>query len=173
MSRFELKIWDDECERCTFYSVLQEDADHMETDYFLMRYENNPIYTEALQTLVTFIIEAMGNRHGALNAFFNRHENEVDGFPAQGKIKLGTFDYHYPNFPLRLYALRITENIVILFNGGIKDGPTNQTSSLHAQWKEACSYAQQITRAIQDGTILVNEENRILNSFDGGNDIIL
>ena len=63
--------------------------------------------------------------------------------------------------------------IVILFNGGIKDGPTNQTSSLHLEWRAACEFAKRIIEALQDGTIIVDKKNRKLTNYDGSNEIIL
>src|SRR5690606_15792866 len=111
--------------------------------------------------------------HGAVDELFNRDENEVTGLPFHGYWRLGELQYHYPNFPLRLYALRVTNEIVILFGGGIKDGATNQESSLHYKWVDACNYARRIIQGISDGTIVINEQERILLSFDGSSDIIL
>lgn len=173
MNIFELEIWDDEAKKCTFYSVKQDDAKQNETDLFLEKYYGKEEFKNEVQELLMFVTSAIGDNHGAIDEIFNRHENEVDGLPTQGKMKLGEFDYFFPNFPLRLYALRISEKIVILFNGGIKDGKTNQTSSLHFKWVEACNYAKRIVEAIKDGTIIVNESNRTLTSFNGSNEIIL
>lgn len=173
MNRFELKIWDDERKRCTFYTVRWEDGAMDETDKFLAKYETDTKHKAALQMLVAFVLQAIGDRHGANKALFNRWEQEVDGLPVQGKVKIDEFDYHYPNFPLRLYALRIRKNIVILFNGGIKDGETNQTSSLKMQWIEACMFAKRIDDAIKNGEIIVDFKNRKLTNHVGGDEIIL
>lgn len=173
MNIFELEIWDDECEKCTFYTIKQEGADFNETDLFFDKYDNLTEFKEATQELLMFLLSAIGDNHGAIDEIFNRHENEVDGLPSHGNIKLGEFDYYFPNFPLRLYALKITEEIVILFNGGIKDGETNQTSSLHFKWVEACNCAKRIMQAINDGTIFVDHTNRILKMFNNSTEIIL
>lgn len=93
--------------------------------------------------------------------------------PAQGKVIVNEIAYHYPNSPLRLYALKITNNIVVLFNGGIKDGPTNQTSSLHLEWRAACEFAKRINEALHDETIIVNEKSKKLTNYDGSDEIIL
>ena len=173
MNIFELKIWNDEQKRCTFYTVKNDGEEHNETDKFLLKYSEDPIYEEDLQTLLYFIIYSIGDEHGAKDELFNRHENEVTGLPSKGKISLGEFTYHYPRFSLRLYALKITDEIVILFNGGIKDGPTNQTSSLNIKWIEACTYAKRIFQAIQDDEFKVDITNRRLISYKGDNEIIL
>lgn len=173
MNIFELEIWDNEGDKCTFYSVKEEGADKNETDYFFEKYYSEDDFKTEVQELLMFITSAIGDNHGAIDEIFNRTENDVDGLPTQGQLKLGEFNYHFPHFPLRLYALKVTENIVILFNGGIKDGKTNQTSSLHFKWVEACNYAKRIIEAINDGSIIVNPKDRTLKSFDGSDEIIL
>lgn len=173
MNIFELEIWNDECRYCTFYTVKNDGEEHNETDKFLLKYSENPTYKEDVQTLLAFIIYSIGDEHGAIDELFNRYENEVTGLPSKGKISLGGFTYHYPGFSLRLYALKITDEIVILFNGGIKDGPTNQTSSLNLKWIEACSYAKRILQALKDGEFQIDTTNRKLISHKGDNEIIL
>lgn len=170
---FALEIWDDEGAKCTFYTVRYDDNDLSETDIFFEKYDAVKKYTQANQELLSFIIHAIGEDHGAVDELFNRDENEVKGLPAQGKRTVENITYHFPEFPLRLYALKITNNIVILFNGGIKDGPTNQTSSLHLEWRSACEFAKKIDKAIRDGSIIVDDKNRKLTNYDGSNEIIL
>lgn len=173
MNTFELKIWDDECKRCTFYTVQLDNSELSETDKFFERYENDPKYSEAIKELLSFILYSIGDDHGAVDALFNRYENEVFGLPSRGNVKIGVFSYHFPNFPLRLYALKITDEIVVLFNGGIKDGATNQSSSVNIKWVEACRFAKIINEALQDGLIQVMEEERKLVSYDNGYEIVL
>ncbi len=170
---FALEIWDDEAAKCTFYTVKYDDAETNETDLFFDKYDAIAEYKEANQELLSFVLLSIGNDHGAIDELFNRDENEVKGLPVQGKRTIENITYHFPEFPLRLYALKITNNIVILFNGGIKDGPTNQTSSLHLEWRAACEFAKRINEALQDGTIIVNEKHRKLTNYDGSDEIIL
>lgn len=173
MNTFELETWDDERRLCTFYTVHTDGEAENETDKFLIKYENDVAFEKSIQELLSFIIYAIGDDHGAVDEFFNRYENEVSGLPLQGRIKLGSFTYHYPQFPLRLYALKITEGIVVLFNGGVKDGATNQTSGLNIKWREACLFARKILEALRAGEILINEKERKLTNHLGENTIIL
>lgn len=170
---FAVEMWDDEGAKCSFYTVKQEGVNDSETDLFFEKYDAMATYKQANQELLSFIIYAIGEHHGAIDEFFNRDENEVKGLPVQGKRTIKNISYHFPKFPLRLYALKITSNIVILFNGGIKDGPTNQTSSLHLEWRAACQFAKRIDTAIRDGSIVVDEKNRKLTNYDGSDEIIL
>ena len=173
MNTFALDIWNDESSQCTFYTVRWEDCDENETDKFLYKFYNIPEHKTSVQRLLYFIEGTIGEDHGPLDEFFNRHENEVKGLPVKGRITIEDSVYHFPQFPLRIYALKVSEEIVILFNGGVKDGETNQTSSLHFQWKEACGFAKKIITALSNGTIIVDEDNRLIKLDDGSQDIYL
>lgn len=173
MDIFALEIWDDEGAECTFYTFKYDYLDTNETDFFFNKYDALPEYKEASQELLSFIIYVIGEDHGAIDFFFNRSENEVKSLPVQGKIILNEITYHYPEFPLRLYTLKITNNIVVLFNGGIKDGTTNQTSALNMEWRAACEFAKRISAALRDGSIVVDDTNRKITSYDGSDEIIL
>jgi hypothetical protein len=104
--------------------------------------------------------------------YYNRDENEVKGLPVQGKeqskILLTTFQNS-----IKIIRLKNHKQHSYTFNGGIKDGPTNQTSSLHLEWRAACEFAKRINEALQDGTIIVNEKHRKLTNYDGSDEIIL
>lgn len=173
MNTFELKIWDDEALRCSFYTILVDTSEKTETDKFFDQYYSHKEYKQAASELLSFVLLSIGEDHGALDELFNRYENEVTGLPAQGKIQLGEFVYHYPHFSLRLYALKITESIVVLFNGGIKDGRKNQNSSLHLRWVEACQFAKRIIEAINNDQILIDDKNKKLSNEKGRDEIIL
>jgi hypothetical protein len=170
---FELKIWDDESRCCTFYTVQGDGESENETDKFFARYENESEYERAVQELLNFVLYTIGEDHGAVDALFNGYENEVVGLPVKGKIQLGELSYHFLQFVLRLYALKITEKIVVLFGGGVKDGRTNQTSSLNMNWIEACRFARKITDALREGVVIVDEHNRTLTNHLGGDEIVL
>lgn len=174
MSTFELQIWDDETDKVTFYTVRWEDSDLSETDKFFEKYyKSDP---EATQKLMSLLIDAIGTDHGAIDVFFNRPEDGVFGLPPKGRITVDEIIFHYPNFPLRLYALRINdrEDLVVLFNGGTKTSQTNQESpDLNMKFKDAVSFGKRIDQALQEGIIEVDEESRTLKLFNGSDEIIL
>jgi hypothetical protein len=173
VNTFVLEIWDDEGAKCTFYTVRWDEHIENETDKFFKRYHTEQKYKKATTELLNFVLKTIGEDHGAIDIFFNRHENEVKGLPSKGKIQVQEVEYFFPNFPLRLYALRLRENIVVLFNGGVKDGATNQKSRLNTKWREACDFAKKIDRAIIEKDILIEESRRMLFWYDGSEEIIL
>ena len=172
VNTFALEIWDDECAKCTFYTVRQE-GESNEADKFFERFENDTEYSDATKELLIFILKTIGEKHGAHEALFNREENEVTGLPNKGKERIGSFTYQFFEFPLRIYAIKLRENLVVLFNGGIKDGPTNQTSSLHMEWRTACEYAKRIDTAIREKEIEIFESERLIRSYNGSSEIWL
>jgi hypothetical protein len=173
---FALEVWDDECSKCTFYTVRWEDADENETDKFFDKYDAIPGLKSSTQQLLSFILDSIGEDHGAIDALFNRFENEVTGLPNKGKTIVSGIVFLYPNFPLRLYALRINnrDDIVVLFNGGLKSAQTNQASKdLNLKWIEACRFARRIEEALRAGEIVVDITRRKLLSANGDEDIYL
>ena len=177
MNTFALEIWYDEGSICTFYTVRWADVDNVpsETDKFFDTYAvpEHPLEDKGLQ-LFRLISESIGNRYGATNDFFDRVENKAQALPPKPKQWLEEIKDLGINFPLRLFCYRITENIVILFNGGIKDAATAQESkNLSMKFYEAQAFVQKIKEALQSGMIEISDNNRYLTSFDGKTEIIL
>jgi hypothetical protein len=173
VSTFALEVWDDEAEKVTFYSVRWEDAEFSEMDKFLMRISNIPELDDALQQLVQLITEVIGNTYGAQEAFFNRFENRVTALPPKGNIKISELELDYRGFPLRLYCLALSEELVILFNGGVKDSQTVQESKdvISTKFFEANEFAKRILNAYNAEEIVI--DGRVLRDYKGGTEIYL
>ena len=168
MNNFVLELWDDEGAECSFYTVRWLEDDQSETDKFFDQMAKLPEQSESLQQLTSFILDVIGEDYGAIDELFNRDENQVQGLPLHGKVSLGDVRFHYPDFPLRLYALRLSHKLVVLFNGGVKDAPTIQESSgtLSMKWQEALSFAKKITSAWFDGIIEADNSGRHLRNYN-------
>ncbi|RKR84629.1 hypothetical protein BDD43_4875 [Mucilaginibacter gracilis] len=176
MNIFTLEAWDDEGRKCTFYTVRWEDASENETDKFFNKYNAIPELKTATQQMLSFVLDSIGDDHGAIDALFNRPENMVTGLPNTGKVTVKQVLFAYPNFPLRLYALRVNNrsDMVILFNGGLKSAQTNQESKdIHLKWVEACQFAKRIEDALKDGEIVIDGSNRRIVSANGDDEIYL
>lgn len=173
MSSFALEIWDDEAEKAAFYTVRWEDSEISETDKFFEKMNKIPEMKPHAQELAKLIIEIIGNTYGAHPAFFNRFENRVTALPPQGHVKLSELALDYEGFPLRLYCLAFSEELVILFNGGIKNARTVQesTDSISIKFMEANDFAKKIFVAMNQRLILM--EGRTLITFNGSSEIYL
>ena len=173
MSSFALEIWDDETEKVTFYTVRMEGASLSETDRFFDRIKGIPEMRGPLQELSKLIVEVIGNDHGAHDAFFNRFENRATALPPKGKVKISELELDYPDFPLRLYCLALSEQVVILFNGGIKDARTAQESTdvISTKLYEANEFAKRIFGALNQEMIYV--DGRLIFDYNGSQEIYL
>jgi hypothetical protein len=175
VNTFTLELWDDEADKCTFYSVRWDGAKENETDKFFNKYDSMADFKEAVQMLLSFILESIGEDYGAIDALFNRFQNEVVGLPNKGKVTVGEIVFLYPNFPLRLYALRVNnrQDLVILFNGGVKSSQTNQGSKdLNLKWIEACRFAKRIEEALRNKEIFIDIKKRKILSANGDDEIL-
>lgn len=178
MNIFAIEIWYDEGSICTFYTVRwvtgDEDAPS-ETDRFFDTFAvpEHSLEEEALQ-LFRLIKESIGNKYGATDDFFDRAENKAHALPPRQKIWVEEIKDLGINFPLRLYCYRITEQIVILFNGGIKEADSAQKcENLRMKFYEAQTFVKRIEEALRSEMIKISTNKRHLQNFDGTTDIIL
>ena len=178
MNTFELEIWYDEGSVCTFYTVRwSTDEGHAisETDRFFETYtvHDHPLEEKAMQ-LFRLITESIGNRYGATDDFFDRMVNRAQELPPKPKKWLEEIKDLGINFPLRLFCYRVTEHIVILFNGGIKESQATQDSkNLSLKFYEAQNFVKKIEDALQSKMIEISDDKRYLQNFDGTTEIIL
>ena len=178
MSIFAIEIWYDEGSVCTFYSVrwiAADDDSYLETDKFFDRYAvpGHQLEEEAMQ-LFQLITQSIGNKYGATDDFFDRGENQAQALPPKPKQWVEEIKTLGLNFPLRLFCYRVTEQIVILFAGGIKDAVSAQESkNLSMKFYEAQTFVKKIKEAFQSNMIEVSDDERYLQNFDGSTEIIL
>lgn len=176
MNNFALTLWYDEGSICTFYSVKKEiDGMVVETDVFFDKFTliSTHFQDEALQ-LFRLITESIGNKYGAIDAFFDRIEHAAQALPPKPKKDVEEIMLLKNHFPLRLFCYRISEQIVVLFNGDAKEGRTIQESKLlYMKFLEAQHFATKIQNALQSGLVEITSDKRYLQNFDGTNEIIL
>jgi hypothetical protein len=176
VNNFVLEKWDDEGRKCIFYTVRWEDSKENETDKFFDKYYSIIEYKQSVQELLSFVLDSIDDDYGAIDILFNRFENNVVGLPNRGRVEVGEVCFLYPNFPLRLYALRVNNrsDLVVLFNGGVKSAQTNQNSKeLNLKWLEACQFAKRIDEAIREEEIIIDTKNRLVLSAYGDDEILL
>ena len=173
MNTFVLEVWDDESDRVSFYSVRWEDAELSEMDKFLTRMKSVSAMKRPLQELLHLLVEVIGDTYGASEEFFNRFENYVTALPPVGTVNIGTLQLNYKGSPLRLYCLVLSEEVVVLFNGGIKNSRSVQESAdiITTKFYEANEFGKRILQALHAGDIFV--EGRQIVDYKGGTEIYL
>jgi hypothetical protein len=169
---FVLEKFDDRGSCCTFYTVRWEEATLSETDQFFDKYENVANFERPIQELAIFLTKKIGNETGALMDFF-RFENTAQALPPSGKHKVDQITINYGEFPLRLYCLRISDRLVVLFNGGEKTSDTAQKGKTSMVFVEANQFAKQILEALRIKDIYITADGREFRNFDDSEDIIL
>jgi hypothetical protein len=169
---FALEIFDDQGRICTFYTVRWENAELSETDKFFEKYENDSTFQRPMQELAKFISKKIGNELGALEDFF-RFENAAQALPPSGSYKVEDIYINYGNFPLRLYCLRISENLVVLFNGGEKTADTAQGGKTSVAFREANVFAKRILDALNNKDIYITADQREFRLFNDSSEIII
>ncbi len=172
MNRFELEIFDDQGQFCTFYTVRWEDAEYSETEKFFLKYENHITLRRPMQELAMFISKKIGDETGALEDFF-RFENAAQALPPSGTYQVEALFLHFGHFPLRLYCLRISETLVVLFNGSEKTAATAQGGKTGMAFQEANIFAKRILEVLKNKDIYITNNQREFRYFDGSHEIIL
>ena len=88
-----------------------------------------------------------------------------------GKYKVGELTINYGNFPLRLYCLRISDSLVVLFNGAEKTSATAQNGKTSLVFSDAYQFAKRILKALIDRDITTNK--REFKNFNNNDEILL
>ncbi len=176
---FVLEKFSDEEEKVTFYTVREpEDCELSQTEDFFIRIPKTD-YKDEFYDLIEFIFTSIGNKLGAQECWFNRLEKEATALPpkkqgkAIGQAKINEINFQIFNSKIRLYCLRLSDSVVILFNGGIKltKGPAHKDSGVSMHFHDAHRYSLKIIEALRDNDICIKYKSIV--GLDGKNDKIL
>jgi hypothetical protein len=171
VNTFALEIWSKE-PRCCFYTVRWETSEHSETDKFFIKYKDDEKLQRHVQELAIFISSYIGYEKGALAQFF-RHEGKAQGLPPSKTYQIEAISISYFEFPLRLYCLRLSNQLVILFNGGEKTSTKAQTGKTSMPFYEAQTFVKRFDEALKFGEIKLDHVNHQILSRDGKKEILL
>lgn len=172
MNTFALEIFDDEGSRCSFYTVRWDETDASETEKFFKKYATKKNFERPIQELSVFITKKIGNETGALEDFF-KFENTAQALPPTGRHKIEELTINYGDFPLRLYCLRISNSLVVLFNGSEKTSDSAQGGKTSMVFVEANQFAQRILKALVDKDIYITNNGREFRFYNDSQEILL
>jgi hypothetical protein len=162
-----VRVFDDEGRCCTFYTVSRLEEGISETDDFILRMRKEPAYLDQLKMLMSLIVDVIGDVTGADDKYFTRIERKATAFPPKNnrslQAELMEVDTDFEGVllsRLRLYSLKLSDSVVVLFNGGIKltDGAAQDDPNVKVHFRNAQQYAQKITDAIRDGMVEVHDK---------------
>ena len=94
------------------YTIHFLSEDDTELENFISRFKDNAKYNSDFQSILVFMERIMSN--GALERYFRREGTMTDSVVALPVLKS----------KLRLYCLRLSDHILVVGNGGVKDTRT-------------------------------------------------
>ena len=142
-----------ESEKTALYSISFEKDGTTEFEKFVEEFEHNAKYNRDYQRIIA-ALQAILNL-GALERFFR----------PEGKIKDSVAAIPIEGGKLRLYCLRISEQIVILGNGGVKSTRTyEEDSKLYGYVLDLQRFEKILNDNIAKGYVRIEE--RELNGID-------
>lgn len=103
--------------KLNLYSIKFNGNKYTEIEDFVLRYENNEKYKEDLDVILSWLDNII--QKGALERYFRPESVYGSGVKAI-PIEINN---------LRLYCIRLADNILIVGNGGVKDSDKWQNSS--------------------------------------------
>lgn len=141
-------------EKVYYYTAHIEDADNNEFQDFLVRMQAIPEYKEQLGKILQFINE-IGEKHGAHKGHF-KHERSAEALPPPYYIQPGK-----PNkYGLRLYCIRLSDEIVILLNGDLKtNNNPEECPNCRKHFRFANTLARKLDEAIRDKDVILNSKH--------------
>lgn len=150
---------------CNFYTVCFAD-DVSETEKFYEKYDNEESeYFEDFQYIDAFLQYIAEN--GTRIILRIRDEGKVNALPPERVVrecKIETFGNN-----LRLYYFQVSENIIVLFGGGVAHGKKDGAPPI--QFQEAQLFAKKISEAlgydfnIQDNTLVSTEADQPITIY--------
>ncbi|AUP79132.1 hypothetical protein [Flavivirga eckloniae] len=168
-----VEVFSEEGSKVTFYTIRKEGAEFSETEIFFRKvYESD--YKEDVQKLAHLLSNQIANKYGAHEKYFNRHERLATALPPK---KYNPFKKEkaisFAHSPLRLYTLKVSESVVVLFNGGLKftKGSAQEDSNVSIHFHEANECSRKILEAIKEGMICLSHKTMV--DFQGNKTIII
>lgn len=155
MSEAEL-ILVNETKNCTLYTIQFLSNDESEFVRFYNKFKDDVNFNPDLMRIVGFINRIAD--FGALERYFRPEGKMNDHVVALPVVKS----------KLRLYCLRLSDKILILGNGGVKDTKTYQENSeLNGFVLTLQNFDKLIKEGIEKGVISITENKiEIDNTFD-------
>lgn len=137
------------------YTFWVDGRERSEADAFFSRFEHNEELAKDLDTLVAWLAE-VGDNRGATGRHF-RPENAANALPPPAKVMV---ELTVGSCNLRLYCVRLSEEVVILANGGRKTSdPVQKSPDALPHFQFANKMAKQLLQLQQERAIDIQGKN--------------
>lgn len=155
MSEVELLIVNSS-DSCTMYTIQFLSDDRSEFEKFISKFRQDAELNPDFQAIMRFVEQILEN--GALERYFRREGKMNDSVVALPVLKS----------KLRLYCLRLTDKILILGNGGVKQSRTyEEDDTLRGYVIDLQKFERLLKQEIRSGNVEITE-NKIITgkTFD-------
>lgn len=147
MSEIDLVLVN-ETDKCTLYSIQFLNENESEYERFYNKFKDDAEFNPDLMRIVAFINKIAQN--GAFERFFR----------PEGKMSDHVVALPVINSKLRLYCLRLSDKILILGNGGIKNTRTyNEDDCLRGYVITLQNFENLLKEGQQKGIVTITEKN--------------
>lgn len=147
MSEVELLLVNSS-EKCTMYTIQFLSDDKSEFEKFILKFRNNAEFNPDFQTIMSFVEQILSN--GALERYFRREGKMSDSVAALPVLKS----------KLRLYCLRLTDRILILGNGDVKNSRTyEENETLQGYVIDLQKFEQLLKQEMRSGNVRITEKD--------------
>ena len=155
MSEAELLLVE-EAKNCTLYTIHFLSEEDSEFEHFFNKFKDDVEFNPDLMRIVGFLGKVAD--FGALERYFRPEGKMEDHVVALPTVRS----------KLRLYCLRLSDKILILGNGGVKNTKTYEESKeLNGYVLTLQNFDRLIKEGIKDGTITVSEKRIVTDkTFD-------
>ena len=155
MSEVELVLINDG-KQCTLYSIQFATEDASEYERFYQKFIEDAILNRDLQKIVQILYNI--SEDGALERLFR----------PEGKMKDSVVALPVLSSKLRLYCLRLSNGILILGNGGVKNSRTyNEDDTLRGYVLSLQKFEELLTEGERKGSVRITERTiEIDKTFD-------
>lgn len=148
MNQAELILFD-QSEKCTIYSIRFLNDEDSEVEKFYAKFKESSEYNADFERIISVLFSMLNK--GAPVRYF-RYE---------GKMKDNVVALPVLKSKLRLYCLRLSDKIIVVGNGGIKNTRTyEEDDELRGYVLSLQQLDKLLKEGIQDGSIVITE-NRI------------
>lgn len=149
MSEVELLIVNSS-DSCTMYTIQFLSDDRSEFEKFISKFRQDAELNPDFQAIMRFVEQILEN--GALERYFRREGKMNDSVVALPVLKS----------KLRLYCLRLTDKILILGNGGVKQSRTyEEDDTLRGYVIDLQKFERLLKQEIRSGNAEITE-NKII-----------
>ena len=145
MSEVELLLFD-QSENCTVYTIQFLSDDLNEFEKFVVKFQNDGELNKYYRIIAKFIDRILD--FGALERYFR----------PEGKARDSVVALPVLRSKLRLYALRLSDKILILGNGGEKKTRTyDEDDTLRGYVLTLQRFEELIKDGVRDGSVIITE----------------